>query len=258
MKSEPNSVRWYLSKITAFAALPAAELRSLCDAAELRQLPRGSRLYVPGDVAKHVYCIHGGRITALRESTVCRTINLGDFGPGEIVGESCLWTSEPREDTAVAESTTLLSVVPRAALLGVLMRHPAAERALFAQSIAHHRATIRRVCDAHTLGIRARLAGQLLRLAEHGRDTRYGRELAYPVRQRELAALVVSTRETVALELRRFERDRLIVRHGRQIFLILKALPRLIAAARDDPPLRRAAPHTHSSLRTSIQGASPL
>lgn len=236
-----------LRKLPALSTLPAPVLEALRESATLRELRRQTILHIPGDAAEHVYCLHGGRVCVLRESTPCRTINLGDYGPGEIVGESCLWTPAPRDDTAITTTAVLLSVVPRAALRLVLDEHPEAERALVAQAMARRDATSRRLCDALSLSVRARIAGQLLRLAEGGRDTARGRELAFPIRHRELAALVVSTRETVTVELQRLEHDGLIVRLGRQLFI--SDLRRLRAVARDDKP------PDHNPIAPSLQVA---
>lgn len=257
MKAVPRSALWYLRKLPVLAALPRSAVQALGDAALLRQLPRRTILHIPGDDAEHVYGLHGGHVCVLRESTSCRTINLGDFGPGDIFGESSLWTPAPRDDTAIATSSVLLSLIPRAALRLVLDEHPEAERALVAQAVLRRDATTRRLCDALSLSVRARLAGQLVRLAEGGRDTARGRELVLPIRHRELAALVVSTRETVSLELQRLERDRLIARLGRQI--VVSDLRRLRAAACDERQLAPApaAPTSRPSPPSSPGGARP-
>ncbi|MDC0722488.1 Crp/Fnr family transcriptional regulator [Nannocystis bainbridge] len=230
-------------------------MQALGDATALRELSRRTVLHMPGDDAEHVYCLHGGRVCVLRESTTCRTINLGDFGPGDIFGESCVWTPAPREDTAITTAAALLSMIPRVALRLVLDEYPEAERTLVAQSMARRDATTRRLCDALSLSVRARLAGQILRLAEGGRNTMRGRELVISIRHHELAALVVSTRETVSLELQRLERDRLIARVGRQI--VVPDLRQLRAAAREDRPPEQdpARAKARSTKTTSTRGA---
>ncbi|MFY0537844.1 helix-turn-helix domain-containing protein [Nannocystis pusilla] len=80
-----------------------------------------------------------------------------------------------------------------------------------------------------------------------------GRELVLPLRHRELAALVVSTRETVSLELQRLERDHLIARLGRQI--VVSDLRQLRAAARDAPERLAAARSAPGSCPPSTRGA---
>lgn len=231
-----SSPVWHLRKIPAFSGLSREALSALASAARLCQRSRGVILHNPGDDSDWVYILHGGRISSLHEASACRTICLGCFGPGDIFGESGLWHPAPRDDKAVVATPALLSVVPRVALRLLLDEHPEIERALFMQWIARRDASLRRLRDALGLSVRARLAAQLLELAEHGQDTPEGRALGLPIRQHELAALVVTTRETVTVELARLEHDRLISRQGRQI--VLRDLARLRIAARDEvePP----------------------
>ena len=222
---------WYLRKIPAFAALPPAVLGELADVAELRERPRKTCLYLAGDVADRVFFLHGGRVNALHVSAGSRTISLGLYGPTDVFGESCLWTAAPREHMAVTATTVLYTEIPRALLRLLLDDHPAVANRLSEQAIARRDLVIRRLCVALSASVRARLADQLLELGEHGNDTPAGRELVFPLTHQEIAALIGTTRETVSLELQRFERDGLVVRHRRQILLC--DIPRLRARARE-------------------------
>lgn len=244
---------WGLRRFPLLSELPESALRALAGASASRQLSRGTILHVLGQPAEDVYCLCGGRVSALWETEEARPINVGDFGPGDIFGENCLWTtaSAVRDDTSVAASPTLLTIVPRVVFRRVLDEYPAVERAIVAQSIARRDATRLRLCDALSLSTRARIVGQLLRLSEAGHDTAEGRKFTF-IRQRELAALVVCTRETASLELARLERERLIVRAGRD--LIVPDLGRLRAAAYKSPPPTRSP--AISSLSTSLRSAS--
>ena len=243
---------WYLSKIPAFQTLPPNALRALAEAAKLRSCPRKAILYRPGQSADHVYFVHGGRVNVVRAVTKLRTINLGLHGATDFFGESCLWTAAPRDDTAITATAVELSIVPRVVLRLLCDEFPAVAHALAARAIARRDATNLRLCATLSHGVRARLAGQLVELGEFGPDTPYGRELAFPITQQELAALLGTTRETVCLELQRLERDGLITRRGRRIFL--PDLPGLLAAARDDPPVRRG---IAASPRQSRMAAQP-
>lgn len=242
--SPASSALWHLRKIPALSGLSREALTILASDARPCERSRGEVLYSPGEASDWVYILHGGRISAVHEASACRTICLGYFSPGDIFGESGLWDPAPRDDKAVVTAPALLSVVPRVAMRLLLDEHPEVERAVLLQSIARRDASFRRLRDALALGARARLAARLLELAERGHDTAHGRELGLSLRQHELAALVVTTRETITAELARLEQDRLIVRKGRQIFL--RDLARLRLVARDetapfDPkPFRRA------------------
>ena len=230
---------WYLGKSPVLAALPSAALQVLAQAGELCERRRKSTLYLAGDFAEHVYFLHGGRVCALHLAPAHRVINLGLYGPADVFGESCLWASAPRDDTAVTASAVLISRIPRALLRMVLDDHRHVEHRLLELAVARRDAAIRRLSVALSSSVRARLAGQLVELAERGRDTPDGRELAFPLTHHELAALIGTTRETVSLELGRLERSRLIVRHRRRI--LLPDLPRLRAEAQNDPGPRVAA-----------------
>lgn len=234
--SPASSALWHLRKIPAFSGLPREALSTLASAARLCQRSRGVILHNPGDDSDWVYILHGGRISSLHEASTCRTICLGYFGPGDIFGESCLWHTAPRDDKVIVTTPALLSIVPRVAMRLLLDEHPEVERAVFMQWIARRDASLRRLRDALGLSVRARLASQLLELAERGQDTPRGRALGLRIRQHELAALVVATRETVTVELARFEQERLIVRQGRQIFLRDLARLRLVALDETEPP----------------------
>lgn len=238
MTTDTSRHLWYLRKNPILAALPSAGLESLAEAGELCERPRKATLYLAGDIADHVYFLHGGRVSLLHITHAGRTVNLGLHGGTEVFGESCLWTTAPRDDTAVTATAVMLSRIPRVMFRQVLDEHPCVELRLFEQAVVRRDATIRRLCSALTGSVRARLAGQLVELAERGHDTPDGRELGFPVTHQELAALIGTTRETVSLELGRLERSRLILRRGRQI--LLRDVPRLRAQARDDPPVRRA------------------
>jgi CRP-like cAMP-binding protein len=228
---------WHLRKNPVLAALPVARLESLAEAGELSERPRRTTLYLAGDIAEHVYFLHGGRVSLLYITNAGRTVNLGLHGGTDVFGESCLWTPAPREDTAVTATAVLLSRIPRVLLRQVLDDHPRVELRLSEQAVVRRDATILRLCVALTGSVRARLAGQLVELAERGHDTPDGRELAFPMTHQELAARIGTTRETVSIELARLERSRLLTRRGRKI--LLRDIPRLRTQARDDPPVRR-------------------
>ena len=228
---------WYLGKSPILATLPAAALQVLARTGELCERQRKTTLYLTGDFAEHVYFLHGGRVSSLRFASSHRILNLGLYGPADVFGESCLWTSAPRDDTAVTATSVLFSRIPRAMLRMVLDEHRHVEQRLFELTVARRDGVIRRLSAVLGTSVRARLADQLVELAELGRDTPDGHELAFSLAHHELAALIGTTRETVSLELGRLEQSGLIVRHGRRI--VVRDLPRLRALARSDPPLHR-------------------
>jgi CRP/FNR family cyclic AMP-dependent transcriptional regulator len=249
-KFEAPGPLWGLRRFAVLSELPDAALHALADAATSRQCSRGALLHVLGEPADAVYCLRGGRVSALWEPSEGQTINIGEFGPGDIFGETCLWTAPAvRDDTSIVTSPALLTVVPRVAFREVLDQHPRVERALVSQSIARREAIRRRLCDALNLSVRARVVDHLVRLAEAGHTTPEGRKFSIG-RQRELAALVVCTRESASLELARLERERLIIRTGREV--VVPDLDRLRAAAR-----KSGSPKANSPAFSRLSSSSP-
>ena len=228
--SDPKRQLWYLRKTPALAAFPPAALGELANVATLRERPRKTCLYLAGDVADRVFILHGGRVDALHVTDGARTINLGLYGPTDVFGESCLWTTAAREHMAVTATAVLYSEIPRALLRLLLDDHPAAASVFAEQAIVRRDLVIRRLSIAMSASVRTRLAEQLLALGEHGRETPDGRELAFPLTHHEIAALIGTTRETVSVELQRLRREGLILIRRRQI--VLRDLSRLRVHAR--------------------------
>lgn len=244
---------WYLGKSPVLATLPGAALRQLARAGELCERRRKTTLYLTGDLAEHVFFLHGGRVSALFVPSTHRVLNLGLYGPADVFGESCLWTAMPRHDTAITATAALFSRIPRALLRAVLDEHRHLEQRLFEISIARRDAAIHRLANVFACSVRARLALQLLELAELGRDTPEGHELGLPLAHHELAALIGATRETVSVELGRLRQSGLIVQVGRRI--LVRDLSRLRVLARDDPALRPRAAASGGHL--SCAAAAP-
>ncbi|WAS91837.1 Crp/Fnr family transcriptional regulator [Nannocystis punicea] len=202
----------------AIGVLPPSSLAFLVEAADTRQHPPGSVIHSPGDPAEHVYLIHAGRIALGRRASPHRVITIDIRRSGDVVGEGCLWTATNWEDDAVVVAPALVTAFARACFRLFLDDHPGVERALMEQAIAHRDAALRRTFSVLNRSVRARLAAVLLDMGEQQGCRSQHR--AVRLRQRELAALVGATRETIAVELQRLERDGFIVRRGEVIALL--------------------------------------
>ena len=209
---------WYLRKMPPFASLSDELVEGLARAMDLRELSARKPLYLPGDVADHVFLLHGGRVNEFFLGQADRMLMIGLYRPTEVFGESCLWTPGPRDAMAVTATAVLLSVVPRTLMRLIMDDHPPLERALAVQAIARRDAVARRFSAVVSSSVRVRLAQQLLELWHSGQDTATAPEVPLSIRHHELAALVGATRETVSIELRNLEREQAISREGRKIF----------------------------------------
>ncbi|WP_373372063.1 Crp/Fnr family transcriptional regulator [Nannocystis bainbridge] len=220
--------------------LPPSSLAVLVESAVTREHPAGSSIHSSGDPAEHVYLIHSGRIAIGRRASPHRVVTIDIRRSGDVVGEGCLWQTAIWEDDAVVVAPVWATTFTRACFRLFLDEHPGVERALMEQAIAHRDAALRRTFAVLNRSVRARLAAVLLDMGDQ--DGR-GQQRRVRLRQRELAALVGATRETIAVELQRLELEGFIVRADEAIVLRdivgLRALTSDDADTEPSPPARR-------------------
>jgi CRP-like cAMP-binding protein len=187
-----------------FQTLPAGLRQALCDAAVVRRLPAGQRLFARGDAPCGLYCVVEG---AMRVSVV------GETGKEALLalveapnwfGEICLFDGQPRTHDAYAEGATVLLQVPLAPLQALLAQHPEYWRD-FALLMSHKlRITFAVLEELSLLPAAPRLARRLLMIAEgYGESATAKRELHLP--QEQLAAMLSLSRQTTNQILKELE-----------------------------------------------------
>lgn len=236
-----NPVQVFFSRFVAAGQPLQSGIAALAEVADLQSHSQGSIIHRPGQPAEHVYLVHAGLVALRRRSSPHRLITIDTRRAGDVLGETCLWTSPVHEDTAVVIVPAVLTVLARGCFRLFLDDHPRVERELLERIIARRDAALRRVFDVLTRSVRARLAATLLEVSDHGRVVK--------LRQRELAALIGTTRETVAKGLLQLERDGFIGRDERG--LLLRDIDGLEACATEEPPSARK---PRSSCPTSERG----
>lgn len=92
-----------LSKIKIFQPLAEDDLADLAKITTEKSLPVGSFLFHQGDDPDVMYVIVEGQLTAFMEERGQR-IPLGNFGPGEDVGQMAMLADLPRSATAFVSS----------------------------------------------------------------------------------------------------------------------------------------------------------
>lgn len=207
---------------------------------EREQLRRRSRAtsHAPGELIfsptpgpRSVYLLERGLVRIHRLSSEGGDVTLGYVRPGEVFGELSLFTAGGRESFAQAVRASHAWRIPISEMRAVVARHPEVGLAITAQIGHRFRRIESRVENLVFRGLRARLVQALLELAEDlGRDaTGGGRTIDVPLSQRDLAALVGATRQSVSGCLRALRDDALLDYRGRSI--TLRDLPALRAIA---------------------------
>jgi CRP-like cAMP-binding protein len=132
-----------------------------------------------------------------------------------------------------AHGSTTLFHIPGQALFDLFAREPVLLRNVLDLICLRSRALHGRMSRTALAGFRARMADQLLALAEwHGRQTERGVELTIRLSQEDLAALLAASRQSVNKELRWLVRNGIVdVRYSRLTVIDMKALRELSEAA---------------------------
>ena len=112
-------VRSFIKCTRPFERLTPERLRSFAGRLQLLEFAAGSTVFRQGDSGDACYLVRGGVVEVIRsEAQGDRTV--ARLGPGEIVGESALLTSTPRDATLVATENTELLALHRSDLIEVL------------------------------------------------------------------------------------------------------------------------------------------
>lgn len=187
---------------TALPGLDAAT-RARLEALPAQDLPRGTRLFAPGDRARGFAIVLAGRVEVRLTGPSGREILLYAVEPGESCVQTTLGLLGDAPYTAEATAATDIRVVSvPAALFHALMDSSSSFRAFvfraFAARMADMTALLERVAFAR---VEARLAAALLELAAD--DT-------VRITQAELAARIGTAREVVSRRLEAMGRQGLV------------------------------------------------
>ncbi|MCP1607547.1 Crp/Fnr family transcriptional regulator [Pseudomonas citronellolis] len=178
-----------------FQHLPAGLREALGQAAIVRRLPAGQRLFARGDAPCGLYCVVEGRMRVGAVGASGKEALLALVEAPNWFGEICLFDGQPRTHDAYAEGPTTLLQVPLPALHALLAEKPQYWRD-FALLMSHKLRLAFTVLEEQALLPAAqRLARRLLMLAaSYGEAQASQRELHLP--QEQLAAMLGLSRQT--------------------------------------------------------------
>lgn len=208
-------------------ALPdlAPEDAARLDALPVMALPRGERLFVPGELAQGFAVVLSGRVEVSLTGPSGREILLYAVEPGQSCIQSTLGLlgDEPYSGEAVTVQDTRLALIPAPLFRALMARSDAFRGHVFralAQRMTDMTSLLERVAFTR---VESRLAAALLDLAE-------GEAVA--ATHAELAARIGSAREVVSRRLEAMARRGLVTTdRGRVVLRDAAALARLALAA---------------------------
>lgn len=187
-----------------FSGLNSGELAELASFAGARTFQRGQTIFLKGDPGDSLMAVLRGqvKVSAVSDEADVREVAFNVIGPGEIVGEIALLDGHERTANATALEGTELLILPRAAFMPFLERHPTMAMNLIGTLCERLRQTSDFVEDLRFRDVPKRLARRLLWLARHAReDAVDDAAIEVRIRQEDLAEFAGISRETVTKQI---------------------------------------------------------
>lgn len=196
-----------LKDLPLLERLSRENLRALAARGRLRLYTPDAVVFREGDMGDCLHIVVEGRIRLTVVSAEGKEALLAVLGPGESVGELSLLDGRPRSAWASADGGAKTLVVSRDDFLQWLSATPGAAFALLQTLSLRLRQTDVALADFAFLDLRQRLAKRLVGMADASLGVATPRENAVAVTQRDLAAMMGVSRESVNKELNRFARS---------------------------------------------------
>ena len=203
--------RGLLAEYFLLRQLPDADLDRLSRMAKIRSFERGVPVFRKGDPATGMMVVITGRVRISSYSADGKEVVLNIINPGEVFGEIALIDGFDRTADATAMESSEMLVLERRDFMPYLEKHPAVSIHLLKVLCQRLRVTSEQLEDFSFLDLRRRMAKRLLYLADHhGEPTPEGMRIGMHLPQRELGAMLGTSREAVNKQLRAWEGQGLI------------------------------------------------
>lgn len=212
---------------------PAHAIDTLCDAGQLRTWTNGELIFARDEPCDEIQVVLSGAIEMSWSNSAGARAVAVYMWPNEVINFIPVLDRRGSMHDQRAHGSTTLFHIPGRALFDLFARQPALLRNVLDLICLRSRALHGRMGRTALAGFRARMADQLLALAEwHGRSNERGVELTIRLSQEDLAALLAASRQSVNKELRWLVSNGIVdVRYSRLTVLDMKALRALSEAA---------------------------
>ncbi len=205
---DPKVKRDLLHRTPLFAALRAAELDELLAFTTERRFSRDSSVFQRGEAGGSLLVLVQGRLRIGAVSVDGKEVTIGMVEPGGVVGELALLDAKPRSADVTAMEDSTVVVVERRDFLPFLTRNPDLLLRLLALLCERLRRTNMALEEVALLNLPARLARVLVQLGQdYGAAEANGTRIRLKLSQKDLSALVATTRESVNKQLRQWRAD---------------------------------------------------
>jgi CRP/FNR family cyclic AMP-dependent transcriptional regulator len=215
-----NEKYWYLKKCPLFSQLTPDQIREVEASCFSREFSRGDVVYLPSDMSDSVLLLARGRVRIYHVTSEGKQAILSFIEPGEMFGELSLFSPHRREEYAETIEKSLIVLMPRDTMHGLMARYPQVSLSLTRLYGLRLRRIERRLKSLLYRSSRDRLVHLLLELAEkYGQQSDAGLWINLRISHQEMASAIGATRETVTITLGELQADGLIQIHRRRIYL---------------------------------------
>jgi CRP/FNR family transcriptional regulator, cyclic AMP receptor protein len=190
-----------LHRTDLFRSVPAEELADVVASSRLRTMRRGQIVFTTGDPGDTLIVVVSGQLKIIARSTDGIELTLAFIGPHGTLGEVSVADGGPRSADVETATDSQLLFVPRQAVRAVCARVPAAADVLASAIAANLRRLTEATSDMVFLDLPRRVAKMLISQPRGGDGV-----LEQQLTQTEYARQLGSTRQSVNLALRGFER----------------------------------------------------
>jgi len=203
-----------LRQTDLLSSAPGEELENVVASSRLRTFRRGQVVCTAGDPGDTLIVVVSGQVKIAVRSADGAELTLTVVGPGATIGEVSVADGGPRSADVETVTDSQLLFVPRATVLAVCARIPAVAQALTNAIAAALRRLTETTSDLVFLDLPRRVAKMLLSQPRSNDGV-----LSQQLTQEEYARLVGSTRQSVNIALRAFERRGWIELHDRSVMV---------------------------------------
>ncbi|MSQ23088.1 MAG: Crp/Fnr family transcriptional regulator [Chloroflexi bacterium] len=177
-------------------------------------------VFEKGDPGDALYIIVKGQVKVILPSGDGNEALLATMDDGDFFGELSMIDGEPRSATILASLPTDTIVLRREGFYEFLRASPDVAIEMLQALSRRLRQSDEFIADAAFLDVPGRLAKKLLELSDrYGKTTPWGTTLGLQVTQRELAAMIGATRESVNKHLQAFRVQGFLRSEGRRLVI---------------------------------------
>jgi len=213
-----NTRKTYLKQTPVFSHLSDEELDSIIPHVVQRRLKKNTVIFHENDPATAFYLVKTGRVKIYKTGPESREQVLSILGDGQIFGDVPAFDGGPYPASAATMSDSEIYLIRSEDFQALVRQYPDVALKIIKVLGQRLRQSMELVRDLSFKQVPHRLAGLLVKFSdEYGVSGDEGTLIELPLSRQELADIVGTSRETITRELKKMEREGMIVVDRRRL-----------------------------------------